>query len=180
MRTLSKLVLLLALLATSTARASEPAPTSAPAKTGHYATLILAGIAGVNDNVTGGGLLGLCYEQERQKMSFEICSAVSLDHHLTLTGEVSAATFRRWRRVSLGGGMVVMSEYASEGWFVGFAPTANIVVPLHHVLDLAIEVGGGPQWLVGTGSAGHLEAHAVGAIRGVAFGMVGLAIKLNP
>lgn len=175
-------VLLMAVFAPSTLRAEEPASTihTMSHQTGHHATIIVAGVVGINGNFTGGGLVGLCYEQERQKLVFEVCSAISLDHHLTLTGEVSAAVFRRWRRVSLGGGMVVMSELSHEGHFVGFVPTVNMVVPLHHVLDLAFEVGGGPQWLVGAGSGEHFEPHAIGTVRGVAFAMVGLVIKLNP
>lgn len=181
MRKLTMLAMFVAVLAPNNLRADEPAKFQPFQKTRHYATLIVAGVGTINGGPTAGGLLGLCYEQERLKMSFEVCSAIFLDNHLTITGEVSGAIFRRWRRISLGGGLVAMSEYAHEGHFVGFAPTVNLMIPLHHVVDITVDVGGGPQWMVAPGSDPHYShPPEIGEIRGVAFARVGFAIKLNP
>ncbi|MSU75465.1 MAG: hypothetical protein EXS55_03055 [Candidatus Magasanikbacteria bacterium] len=182
MRQLTMFALLVAIFATSSARADEPAkPQPVPKTVNHYATLVVAAVAAVNGGPTGGGLIALCYEQERSKMSFELCAAISLDNHLTVTGETSGAIFRKWQRVSLGVGLVAMSEYAHEGHFVGVAPTVNLVIPLHHVVDITAEVGGGPQWKVAVGSDPRfLNPPEFGHVRGVAFGMLGLVIKLYP
>jgi hypothetical protein len=182
--------LLLAVMATSTARASEPANLQLRLAPEHKVNLMVAGTYSRNGEDTWGGFVGPCYEYGSRKKSvdavrkflMEICNVWGLDNHFTLTVEMTFVAFFNTKYVAFGIGVAAMTEHAKEGWFLGFVPTGNLAFHVHHRVDLIFDGGYGPQWkLAETNRGAYSIDHylPIGGRREVVVSSAGLSIQLN-
>lgn len=122
----------------------------------HRLGLLVNGFIERNETLRGGGELGPCYIQMREKWILDLCLLAGFDNHRAVDITTAIAAYARLHhRVALGGGVALLADLAKEKPTLGGAVTANLAVHVVGPMEFVAEAGAGVYGLLNEPKPGH-------------------------